>query len=70
MYGMDIWRFKIFDFWEYFEAKLVQLRMDVIIWGNSTFSAQRGVHWDIQFFPVQDVPTRKVISKPVNMRPV
>lgn len=40
-------------------AKLVQLRMDVIIWGNSTFSAQRGVHWDIQFFPVQDVPTRK-----------
>lgn len=44
----------------FFKAKLVQLRMDVIIWGSSSFSAKRGTHWDIQFFPVQGVPPRKV----------
>ncbi|XP_061184332.1 schlafen family member 13-like [Saccostrea echinata] len=37
-------------------VKLVQLKMDVMIWGSSSFSAQRGVQWDIHFSPVQSVP--------------
>ena len=37
-------------------AKLVQIRMEIFIWGNASFAAKKGEHWDINFYPVENTP--------------
>ncbi|KAK6186067.1 hypothetical protein SNE40_008174 [Patella caerulea] len=36
----------------------IQRRMNSVIWGESSFQAERGRHWDINFYPVYNVPYR------------
>ncbi|KAK3095720.1 hypothetical protein FSP39_018052 [Pinctada imbricata] len=38
---------------------LVQNRMNIVIWGDARFKAIKGVHWDINFYPVENCPKKK-----------
>ncbi|KAI8783794.1 schlafen family member 13 [Biomphalaria glabrata] len=45
-------------------TNLIQVKMKSIIWGDTRFSALKGVHWDIKFVPIFHCPNqqrRKVI---------